>query len=66
MGRRDIRVTIVVPIFNEDGNIEKLYEELKDSLRDYEYEIIFVDDGSTDNSFKILESLSLKDSNIKV
>ncbi|MEJ5307022.1 MAG: glycosyltransferase family 2 protein [candidate division WOR-3 bacterium] len=66
MGRRDIRISVVVPIFNEDGNIEKLYEELKYNLKDYEYEIIFVDDGSTDSSFKILESLALKDSNVKV
>ncbi|HAF08296.1 MAG: Undecaprenyl-phosphate 4-deoxy-4-formamido-L-arabinose transferase [candidate division TA06 bacterium 32_111] len=66
MGRRDIKISVVVPIFNEDGNIDKLYNELKDNLEDYQYEIIFVDDGSTDNSFKILENLSLKNQNVKV
>jgi len=66
MGRRDIKISVVVPIFNEDGNIDKLYNELKDNLKDYQYEIIFVDDGSTDNSFKMLENISIKDQKVKV
>ena len=45
-------VSVVVPIFNEEGNIAKLHKEIKDvcEANNYEYEIIFVNDGSTDGT----------------
>lgn len=61
-------ISIVIPLFDEESNIEKLYTQLKVVLKDLDkrYELIFVDDGSTDNSFSILENFHRKDNAVKV
>nr|MDP9186764.1 glycosyltransferase family 2 protein [Verrucomicrobiota bacterium] len=43
-------VSVVVPVFNEEENMSILQTELQDALAGLEYEIVFVDDGSTDRS----------------
>ncbi|MBN2107839.1 MAG: glycosyltransferase, partial [Deltaproteobacteria bacterium] len=52
-------ISVVVPVFNEEGNIEPLTRELVDVLAEINrsYEIIFVDDGSTDASPQKLDEL---------
>jgi glycosyltransferase involved in cell wall biosynthesis len=63
------KISVVIPVFNEEGNLAELYNRLKDVLEnDLEcpYEIIFVDDGSTDSSFHILSGLAEKDTHLKV
>ena len=56
-------INICIPVFNEEKNIKKLYEELKTKILDLEkkydiiLKIIFFDDGSSDNSKQILEEL---------
>lgn len=54
------RVSVVVPVFNEEGNVRELHREIVAVCKEnnYEYEIIFVDDGSTDNTVKICSELS--------
>ena len=61
-------ISVVIPVYNEEENIPKLYDELKQVLEKlpYEYEIIFVDDGSTDSSYEILKELAEKDHHVKV
>jgi len=61
-------ISIVIPIFNEEHTILELYNSLFPVLTklDYAYEIIFVDDGSHDNSFNILSDLAEKDGNVKI
>jgi glycosyltransferase involved in cell wall biosynthesis len=61
-------LSIVIPVYNEEENIPKLYEELKEVLEKLgkEYEIIFVDDGSTDRTYQILQELARKDPHVKV
>ncbi|UCH93852.1 MAG: glycosyltransferase [Candidatus Aminicenantes bacterium] len=55
---KNFTVSIVIPAFNEAGNIELLVKKLKDILMDYyNYEILFVDDGSEDNTLEILQGL---------
>jgi len=50
------QISIVVPVFNEARNIEKLYREIRSVCKknSYEYEIIIVDDGSTDDTFQVV------------
>lgn len=60
--------SIVAPVFNEEGNLGHLYERLTSILEPItpEYEIIFVDDNSKDDSLKILESINQKDPRVKI
>lgn len=60
--KRRRKISVVIPAFNEEGNVSLLYDELKKILTPLgSYEIIFVDDGSTDNTFRELEKLHNKD-----
>ena len=63
-----IDLSIVIPIHNEEPNLEKLYQELTQAFSGSgrSYEIIFVDDGSTDKSFSVLETLQLTDPRLRV
>ena len=61
----NIRISIIIPTLNEEKNIFKIYYKIKKYLLDKNYEIIFVDDKSSDNTrYKIL-SLSNQYSNIR-
>lgn len=53
------RISIVVPVFNEEGNVVALHKEIVDVCREnnYIFEIIFVDDGSSDKTVEICKSL---------
>ena len=53
------KLSIILPVFNEEENISLQYENIIKSVRPLEmnYEIIFVDDGSVDNSYKIIEKI---------
>jgi len=52
-------ISFVVPIFNEEGNVKKLYEEILKVAKSLkkEFEIIFIDDGSTDQTPEVLNTL---------
>lgn len=64
----DVFVSIVIPTYNEEPNIEPMYEEIMAGVagRFRDFEVIFVDDGSTDGSFERLRALNEKDGRIKV
>ncbi len=62
------QITIIVPAYNEEMNILLFYEENRKIIRDldvYNWEFIFVDDGSSDGTWKIIEKVSNKDSHVK-
>lgn len=63
-------LSIITPVFNEQDNINAHYQELTQVLSKLKYfknyEIIFINDGSTDNSINILKSLSEKDKKLKI
>lgn len=50
-------VTIVVPCFNEEKTVNLFYEEIERVLTDFRYEIIFVNDGSTDNTLDNIKKI---------
>ena len=54
-----IELSVVVPVYNEEENVKSLFEEIKNvcNNNNYIYEIIFVDDGSTDLTREVLKSL---------
>lgn len=63
-------ISLILPCYNEEKNIQFAYSEIKriwTQLNDhYNYEIIFVDDGSKDNTVKEIEEIMKVDSNIKL
>lgn len=62
----DLLVSVIVPVFNEEQNIEPLIKRLIPILKDSPYEIIFVDDGSKDRTTSIVKKHSEKNKNIKL
>ena len=61
-----MKFSIIIPIFNEKNNISLLTSRINLSLRKFKYEIIFIDDSSTDGSKEILLKLVKKYKNLKV
>jgi glycosyltransferase involved in cell wall biosynthesis len=63
-----MELSIVIPLYNEEENVGPLYAQLKGALEatGREYEIIIVDDGSTDGSFDVLKRLHEDDERLKV
>ncbi len=61
-------VSVVIPVFNEEDNLQELYQRLVESLDalGLEWEVLFSDDGSRDKSLEVLEGLAEKDPRIKV
>ncbi|MFZ5341923.1 MAG: glycosyltransferase, partial [Patescibacteria group bacterium] len=67
----NMKLSFILPIYNEEKNIPILYNELKNIIEKLNnkissYEMIFIDDGSKDNSFVQLAQLKTQDSNIKI
>ena len=63
------KISIIVPCYNEEDVIELFYKELictLNTIKNYKYEIVFIDDGSKDNTIKKLKELKSKDENIKI
>ncbi|MBS1761802.1 MAG: glycosyltransferase family 2 protein [Bacteroidetes bacterium] len=60
-------LSIVIPLLNEDESLPELTSWIKKVMNenDFTYEIIFIDDGSTDNSWNVIQQLSSSDPNIK-
>ncbi|MBR4949740.1 MAG: glycosyltransferase family 2 protein, partial [Clostridia bacterium] len=62
------KISLIVPCYNEEESIELFYNEtdkICKELSDYEFEFIFVNDGSRDNSVAIMKSLAEKDERVK-
>ena len=62
------RISIIVPVYDEEENIRPLYQRIRetaDGLGD-PWELVFVDDGSRDQSLQIMQSLSFSDPRVKV
>ncbi len=64
----DVELSVVIPIYNEEENIRALYDELKEVLEGIgrPWEVIFVDDGSSDRSLELLEEIAGDDDHVVV
>ncbi|MDA3779781.1 MAG: glycosyltransferase family 2 protein, partial [Bacteroidales bacterium] len=63
--REKFKLSLVIPCYNEENNISFLYKNLIHFIKEYSYEIIFIDDGSTDGTLSKIKSLSKEHQNIK-
>jgi glycosyltransferase involved in cell wall biosynthesis len=61
-------ISVVIPMRNESPNVEGLYRDVTSSLTQYgrSYELVVIDDGSTDDTFDLLAALQVKDSRVRV
>lgn len=61
-------LSIVIPIFEEEENLKPVYEQLKSVLNELNrsYEIIFIDDGSRDDSFSVLKAIAQEDKTVRL
>ena len=60
-------VSVIIPCLNEVDNVESIVNRLKSALRfSHSFELVFVDDGSTDETFSVLQELALTDDAIKI
>lgn len=60
-------ISVVIPLLNEQESLTELYDWIAKVMQSnsYSYEIIFIDDGSTDGSWDVITTLSKKDQNVK-
>jgi glycosyltransferase involved in cell wall biosynthesis len=68
MSEKKIDISVIIPIFNEEENVSLLYDSITQVMKslDQNYEIIMVDDGSSDKTLPILRSLQGKDDHLRV
>ena len=62
--KKEFLLSIIIPCYNEAENITVLYQELKKYVNSYKHEIIFVNDGSSDDSIDIIKTLQQSDSSV--
>jgi len=62
-----MNITILIPLLNEEESLTELYDWIVRVVQSnsYSYEIIFIDDGSTDTSWEVIEKLATQDTNVK-
>jgi len=68
MAKSSVKISIVVPLFNEEESLVELHEQLSKAVCSLEkpIEFLFIDDGSTDNSMRVLSELHNKDPQVRV
>lgn len=68
MNTLSVKLSLVVPCYNEEDNVENFFRHVKEGLRSYtdSYEIVFVNDGSRDETEKKLKKLFKDNSDIKI
>jgi dolichol-phosphate mannosyltransferase len=62
-------ISIIIPAFNEEGNVKELSNRIKNvfkTINNYDYEIIFVENGSTDNTFNTLKDIQSNNKKVKI
>lgn len=63
-----MKISVIIPVYYNEGNLLPLYKDIKDKLyshEEYEWEIVMVNDGSKDESYRIMQELASEDSRIR-
>lgn len=63
------KLSVVIPVYYNADNLPPLYADMKEKLIDqidFDYELIFVDDGSGDNSYQVMQQLARQDNHIRI
>jgi dolichol-phosphate mannosyltransferase len=63
--KSDFKVSVIIPSFNEENNIKPLFDALSSHTKEYDTELIFVDDGSTDKTLDKIKELATQNKNIR-
>lgn len=63
--RNNVIISIIIPCYNEEGNVKTIFDQINNTLSDYSLEFIFIDDHSNDKTLNILEHLSRDNRNVK-
>ena len=63
INRPELGVSVVIPVYNEEGNIDRLYQELTAALEDIgrDFEVVAINDGSSDRTYDMLNDVQAKD-----
>ena len=56
-----MKLDVIIPSYNEEESLTKLYNKLSETLKDIKYRLIFVDDGSKDNTYNLLSNIYKED-----
>jgi len=61
-----MKLSFVIPALNEEESINQLYQEIIANCVPHDYEIIFIDDGSTDKTYQVMKYIALHDNKVRV
>ena len=64
-----MKLSIVIPVYYNEDNLQPLYTDMKKKIIDiidFEYEIVFVNDGSKDRSYEVMQEIAKQDANVKI
>jgi glycosyltransferase involved in cell wall biosynthesis len=65
--QQKLEFSVIIPVYNEEENILILYNEIKQVLGKFQsYEIIFINDGSHDNSYEVIKKIAVADKSVKI
>lgn len=60
-----MKLSFVIPVYNEEKSLKNLHKKISENIPESSYEIIFINDGSTDNSYAIIDEISKNDPHVK-
>ena len=66
MRRNKMYLSFIIPVLNEEGSLLRLVTEIVAQIPGHDYEIIFIDDGSTDGSFELMQKMAVENEHIRV
>jgi len=66
--KKNIEISLVIPLYNEEDNVRLLHDRIRSTLDNLgkEYEVIFIDDGSSDRTFDLLKEIHAENPKVKI